>query len=272
MKKKCKVINMVDNFFICYAKIKKKEGKNMAKKSKNGLVIFLVLLLIILVSLVTLLFTGVIKSPMIKDTDSKEIVKDDTSSDKKQDDDNKVDIIRINMDNLSKSEVNELGSINVGGKTYSATAKYDEEVNGSELWNIYLGDTKLEVNSADYIAVMDNSYIVVKDSNVPNSGIGYKMVIYDKELKIVDTKFGFNSFRVIDNDGYAVENVDIAVTNKLSDNIFDSNNIIIYDCTDPLDSSNHNQDFVQKLLTFKDGKYSEREILHIENVFCSSQR
>lgn len=245
----------------------------MEKKRNSGLVIFLIILLIVLVTLVTLLATGVVKSPFIKEsTSSTNETCTKCNTETTSIEDNSVQILRVNKDSLSKTEENELGTLKIGDKTYKATIKYDEEVNGLELWNVSVDGTKLEVNSADYIAVMDNSYIVVKDSGIPNSGIGYNLVIYDKDLNKVDKLNGVNSFRVLDIYGQLVEDVDITVTNKLNDLIIDKNNIVLYDCTEPTDSSNHNQDFVQKILNFENGKYTEKELLHVENVFCSSQR
>lgn len=245
----------------------------MEKKRNSGLVIFLIILLIVLVTLVTLLATGVVKSPFIKEsTSSTNETCTKCNTETTSIEDNSVQILRVNKDSLSKTEENELGTLKIGDKTYKATIKYDEEVNSLELWNVSVDGTKLEVNSADYIAVMDNSYIVVKDSGIPNSGIGYNLVIYDKNLNKVDKLNGVNSFRVLDIYGQLVEDVDITVTNKLNDLIIDKNNIVVYDCTEPTDSSNHNQDFVQKILNFENGKYTEKELLHVENVFCSSQR
>ena len=241
----------------------------MENKKNTGLIVFLIILLLGFVTLVTLLLTGVVKSPFIKDAkelktkeeEKEEVVKDE------------LQLIKVKRDDLSKTDSNEIGTIIIAGTDYKVTMKFDEEVNGTELWNIYVGDTKLDINNLDYVAVLDNSFLVAK--NYPSSNKNnYSLKIYNKEFKdIYNSVHIYTSvFDVIDKYGHVIDDIDVTVSNKLTDNIIDNNHIIVSECNEPINSSNNNQDFVQKLLTFENGKFSEQEILHVENVFCSSQR
>lgn len=240
-------------------------------KKNNGLIIFLILLLIGLVTLVTLLLTGIVKSPFIKETKVEKVeTKEEKNEEVVKDE---LQLIKVKKDDLSKTDTNEIGTVKLGGTDYKVTMKFDEEVNGTELWNIYVGDTKLEINNMDYVAVLDNNFLVVKkyESQAKNN---YALRIYDKDLKNVYNNIHIyrNVFDVIDKYGHVDDDFDVTVSNHLEDNIIDNHHMIVAECNEPINQSNHNQDFVQKLLTFENGKFSEQEILHIENVFCSSQR
>ncbi|MBQ1495929.1 MAG: hypothetical protein IIZ40_01075 [Bacilli bacterium] len=235
----------------------------MENKRKNGLVVFLIVIILLLVTLITLLGMGVIKSPFIKECK----VKTKTVAVEKEES-NKVQLIKIDNEKLSKTEKNNLGEVTVGNKKYKVTKEFVDEANGVEIWNTYLNDVKLDIKDSSFIAVFDNNYVVVKYSQKDNNN--YSLLILDKNLDNVykDYHNYANTFEIVDKNGIILEDVDTKALNKYTDNIIDDNHMFVSECV----NNGKTQDYVLKLLTFENDKFNEEEVLHVENIFCSAQR
>lgn len=243
------------------------------RKKGNGLVIFLVVLLLGITMAGTLVFTGVINSPFIK-CDEKETKCDTTTKEdgKKSatEETSSYKLIEVDQESLSKTDTNKLATIKLGDKEYDITSKYKEEVNGTKIWNNYIGDKQVELNKIDSIVVFDNSFVVLRYDSTSTKG-NYLLKIYDKDLSLVDEDFhlytdGFSNINIRD------EAEKITVNNNIKNSIIDDNHMLVTECYSPSREEQKGQDYIEKLITFKDGKYSVEEIIVVKNIFCSAQR
>ena len=194
-----------------------------------------------------------------------EIIKEDTSN---------YQIIKIESDKLEKTQDNNVGTITVGDKSYSVKIGLKDDTDDIAKWNIMLGDKKLSFINISYVAVLDDSFIVIKGQSDGNTLSSIE--VYDKNLDKVALGNYYNNvanaFSIISTSGQVLNNVDVNVTANYEDNVIDSKHMILALCTNPRNKNNNNQDYVETLLTFDNGKVTEKEILVVENVFCSTQK
>lgn len=248
---------------------------NEKKKRSTGLIVLVVILLITIVGLVLFILNdrGIVRIyDKISIVNQKEKCKEEEKEETKESDE--ATVIKVDNSTLSKTEVNTIGKVTLGGNEYKVTMKYKEEINGIDLWLIFVGNTQLEMNNLEYLAVMDDSYLVAKANGTSNKNL-YTIKIYDKNLKeINDGTYHYYAyaFDVVSTSGTVLDSVNVKVTNNYKDKIIDKNRILVSECTNARNINNHNQDFVQEVLKFENGKFTREEVLVVENVFCNPQR
>ncbi len=241
------------------------------KKKSTGWIVITILLLLIITGLVLFILkdNGIIKIGNSTKEVSKTETKVDDNKKKVEKEDDAIQIIKgKDMTNESKKEQT-LGSISVKNKKYEI--KYECSNEELSTCNIFIGEKKLENYSLDYVAVMDNSFVVAKIRGNGGSS-NYNLFIYDSELEeITEPKYGLvDSFSQLDTND---EN-ELVVSGKRNteNDIIDTNYMTVGECVPVEGQGKFHQNYVEKLLTFKNGKFSERKLTEVENVFCSAQR
>lgn len=244
------------------------------ENKRKGLIATIVILIILIICLVLFILNdrGILKiyDKIAIVNQKEECTKEETKEVEKEE----AEVLKVNKTTLSKNRTNELGKITLNNKEYKVKMDYKEEINGTDLWIVTVGDTQLELSDLDYLAVMDDTYLVAKAEGSKNNNM-YTIKIYDKDLKEVNDgtyHYYAHTFEVVSTSGTVLESVDVNVTNNYKDKILNKNEILVTECTDARDTNNHNQDFVQEILKFENGKFTREEILVVENVFCNPQR
>ena len=258
--------------------IKKEEKPVVVKKKSNAGLVFLLILFMLITAGMTIfiLFEDKIMDfikPSNKE-ETKEVEKEKCEPEIIKEDTSNYQIIKIESDKLEKTQDNNVGTITVGDKSYSVKIGLKDEIDGIAKWNIMLGDKQLSFINISYVAVLDDSFIVIKGQSDGNTLSSIE--VYDKNLDKVALGNYYNNvanaFSIISTSGQVLNNVDVNVTANYEDNVIDSKHMILALCTNPRNKNNNNQDYVETLLTFDNGKVTEKEILVVENVFCSTQK
>lgn len=147
-----------------------------------------------------------------------------------------------------------LNDIKIGGKVYKASISYDSNAESN---SIKVGDKTFNIMDLNYIAVMDNTYLVISNS-LPSDLYVTKM--YDKDLNEVDF------IKTVTADSY--------MELKTTTPYINSNAITFALCTNnssPIDSTKP-QDFNLYELIFKNGKYEIKTLNTISQTICTSAR
>ena len=253
---------------------------NEKKKKSKGLIALVIILSVLVVGLVLFILNdrGIIriydKISIVNKEESKkkEEPKEEPKEETKVSDE--AEVLKVDKSSLSKTSSNDIGTITLNNKEYKVKMDYKEEINGTDLWLIYVGDVQLELSDLEYLAVMDDSFLVAKADGSSNKNL-YTIKIYDKDLKeINDGTYHYYAyaFEVVSKSGTVTDSVDVKVTNNYKDKILDKNRILVSECASARNTSNHNQDFIQEILKFENGKFTREEVLVVENIFCSPQR
>jgi len=257
---------------------KKEEPKVIVKKKSSAGLVFLLILFMLITAGMTIfiIFEDKIMDfikPSNKE-ETKEVEKEKCEPEIIKEDTSNYQIIKIESDKLEKTQDNNVGTITVGDKSYSVKIGLKDDTDDIAKWNIMLGDKKLSFINISYVAVLDDSFIVIKGQSDGNTLSSIE--VYDKNLDKVALGNYYNNvanaFSIISTSGQVLNNVDVNVTANYEDNVIDSKHMILALCTNPRNKNNNNQDYVETLLTFDNGKVTEKEILVVENVFCSTQK
>ena len=230
------------------------------KKKGKGLIITLIVLLVAFAACAALLFTGVIKSPLVKEKKCAKCTETKTTDDKKKDSkttcpdttdtcdctkDEDPSKIVYNGDILRSDK--DFGKVTINGKELNVKYAYSEN-------KIYLGDNSIDTTNrgVNNIAVMGNYLVVGLD------GSGYRFRIYDSEGKEVDN--AGNSLGLLTGS--------LPQTSKW---IIDEHNLIYYTCV--ADSSSSTGFKLETHNLKINGSNIEKVLLTTNSdVNCSSQR
>ena len=238
------------------------------QKSKKGLIAFLIVIILLLITALGLLLGGVIKNPFIKETASTDKTTKTTKSsdstktagDKKESADYFIDVDKIVKDEFGTFD---LGELTIDGKQYKVKYELIEDAaNNNFAHNLYFNDKKVaedDIHYLHYIAIMDGKYLVFNNSGTAIGGI---VTLYDSNFNKVDEIGDSHGFSSRSEDGDIVRG-----SFEQKDQIIDSNTLIVYKCIDNPDSP-YDQTLKEKMISFKDGKYTEKELLTVENVYC----
>lgn len=239
------------------------------KKSNIGWIILTIVLLLIIggLTFIVLKDKGIIK---IGNTTKKEtkVEEKTTKKESKKEEISEKQIIRA-PEKYNEGE-NELGKIKVGKNEYEIKVVINSSENS---FTTFIGNKKIEGFTLYYATVMGEKFLVVKG----NSGytVNQKLYVFDETLKeaVEPSLTIVNSFGVINDDGTTSDSTP-TVTGKTNSTkeIIDSDHLIIAECTPARNSANHNQDYVEKLYSFENGKVEIEELTVVENIFCSAQR
>ena len=243
------------------------------KKSNVGWIILTIVLLLIIggLSFIILKDKGIIKIGNSTKENTKTETKAEEKNKKESKSERELQLIK-GLDDYKDGE-NKLGKITFYGKEYEVKVvpkvEYDEKT-----YDLYIGDKKIENVIVKYVAVMDDSYIVVRSVN-PVSETVQNLTIYDKDFNEspVSSVSITSKFKVINNDG-TISDTTPTANGKIdtTKEVIDSNHLIIAECTPARNSANYNQDYVEKLYSFENGKVEIEELTVVENIFCSAQR
>lgn len=241
------------------------------KKKNTGWIVITILLLLVIAGLVLVILNdkGIIK---IGNNTKKETTKTETKVEDKEKTENKDEVGNQNImaPETYNEGMNELGKIKIGKNEYEIKVEKNSENN---VYTTYVGDKKLDGMYLQYAVVMGEKFLVVKGKTGEN--VSQRLYIFDESLKEVEEPnyFIVDYFTVINDDGstnYTTPSV--SGTKKYTKDIIDSNHLIIAECTPARNSNNHNQDYVEKLYSFENGKVEVEELTVVENIFCSAQR
>lgn len=249
---------------------------NSNKRGSRKLIIFLSALVVMFAVTSVLAFMEVFNVETFRNKEETAIKEDEKTETKTTDvetNENKVTFIN-NEDNIGKYESKELGTLDFQGKKYTVKVEYKSD-NESQFYEsyLYLNDKKIDLNSGYlwYVAAMDDNYIIIK---VHQNQTSNAILVYDKNLNEVQDETitsitdKFVVYDELDNNDKEVT----SGTKKIKDYI-DNNHIIVSYCDIETGKTNkYYQDFVEVLLTFKDGKITKEEISRTESVFCNQQR
>lgn len=238
------------------------------KKSNVGWIIITIVLLLIIggLSFIVLKDKGIIK--IGKDSNKTETkVEEKAKKESKKEESKELTIIKEKkISNTSES----LGKLKVENKEYDVNYDCTKD-DGTHGCTITIGNKKIENKYLKYAAVMDK-FIVVRAYTLAGSSENFYILDSNTE-DVIEPKYSVvNGFQIANSDGSISESTDITATQKYSNSIIDSTHLIISECTEPRNKTNHNQDYVEELITLKDGKVTTEELTVVENIFCSSQR
>ena len=234
-------------------------------KKRNGFLIFVIIMLLVIIGLLVIIILKNDNSLFSKNNNKKVTVKEEV----KEDASDKEDNTYLYNEDLEKQiyEDKELGTIDFNDITYKVKIEYTGDSAGS---NLYLNDKKLPIGVLNYIAVMDDDYLVI-NSNYPTSP-GKYFRVYDKDFNEIESE----AINHLTNDFIVYEeNYDEKITTgskKIKDYIDDNHLIISYCDTNTGKTNKYYQDFVEVLLTFDDGKIEKNEISRVESVFCDQMK
>lgn len=242
------------------------------KKKGKGLTVFLIILVLLLGVVAVLSFLGIFNiNTFNKKTTDTTISDKKTDSKKasKKNDNTSVNVSEdkptylINVDKYVKEDggTYDLGTLTIDGKKYNVKYEDIHDINTNTFAsNLYFNDTKIEVGYVHYIAVMDGKYVVINTSGTAMGGI---VTLYDSNFNKVEEIGDSKSFTRNTND-----NKNTRGTFEEIDQVISSNEMIVYKCLPGSEGDEYNQTLKQKMITFKDGKYTEKELLTVENVYC----
>lgn len=250
------------------------------KKSSNGKMI--ILLIIFIITTLGLLTYIVYDKLMLKtgDKEIEEVNKTESSSKSESSSQSESENIVNNNSNTVKENSETPQLIVINGSSYSTskgglqtlgTIKVNDisyEIKMSES-DSYIGNKKFEGLTVNYVAVMDGSFIVFKAKVAEHDD--EKMYFLDKNLNEAHN----SSYALVNTFGLIGSNksvTDIKADRKYRNDIIDSKHLTIAECIPSRNSSSSNQDYVEKLFTFENGKITEQELTVVENVFCTSQK
>lgn len=240
------------------------------KKSNVGWIILTIVLLLIIseLSFIILKDKGIIKIG----NNTKENTKTETKAEEKKEQDSKKNAEKKNIiaPETFEEGTNDLGKIIFGRNEYDIKV---EKSSSDNSYTTYIGDKKIDDLALEYVAVMGEKYLAVKGN------LGYtsnqRLYIYDTSLnEAVESSYVLvDHFTVINDDGSSSDTTPhVTGTRKYTKDIIDSNHLIIAECTPARNSANYNQDYVEKLYSFENGKVEIEELTVVENIFCSAQR
>ena len=231
------------------------------KKSVWPLLIIIILLLIITALVFYILHNRTTNGVTTKtETSVKESTKNDTTVVDNTESSETMQIIYGSSYDNTKSGLQTLGTIKVNTTSYEIKVeKANDEVTS------YLGDKKFELQMLDYVAIMDNNFIVIKlkSTQIDSSQIYF----YDEKLNEVHD----STYNLVDTFS-SLENDKIKATRKYTKDIIDSKHLTISECIPVYSGTTYSQKYVEKLLTFENNKITEDELTVVENIFCSSQK
>ena len=242
------------------------------KKSNVGWIILTIVLLLIIGGLTFIILKD--KEIIKIGNNTKETTKTETKVEEKtkKESKNEEELQLIKGLDEYKDGENKLGKITFYGKDYDVKVvpkiAYDEKT-----YDLYIGDKKIENVIVKYVAVMDDSYIVVRSVN-PVSETSQKLTIYDKDFNEspVSNISITSKFKVINNDG-TISDTTPTANGKIdtTKEVIDSNHIIVAECVKSKNPENHNQDYVEEIYNFENGEIEIEELTTVENIYCSPQ-
>ena len=238
------------------------------KKSNVGWIITTIVLLLIIggISFIVLKDKGIIKIGKNSNKTETKVEEKNKKESKKEESEELTVIKEKKLSNTSES----LGKLKVENKEYDVNYDCTND-DGEHGCTITIGDKKIENRYLKFATVMDK-FIVVR-VYTPAS-LSENLYILDSNTEdVIEPKYYLvDKFVIANTDGTITDSTDITASQKYSNSILDSNRLIISECTEPRNKSNHNQDYVEELITLKDGKVSVEELTVVENIFCSTQR
>ena len=249
---------------------------NGNKKGNKGLIIIIIVLVALLLGAVGYIaysngwFGEKDTEPTSTETEKEETKKEENKNAYIQ----KLNITSIGTDNGSEHG---LENFKIGEKEYKISYKLTKTENsiGTFTTTVKILDENnnsrsLELNGLDYIAVMDDTYLVVKGLEENGlRGKGYKLYVLDSSLKDVTIDLGLGTstfFFYADEYGTTLDTI-----SKVENKYIDENTIQVGACIYPDSTNGKKQNYGLYQLNFKDKKIEVKNISTKENIACTDQ-
>lgn len=247
---------------------------NGNKKGNKGLIVIIIVLAALLLGAVGYIAysNGWLGEKETEPT-SKETEKEEVEEEKKNSYIQKLNITSIGTDNGSEHG---LENFKIGEKEYKISYKLTKTENSISTFTTtvkILDDNNntrsLELEGLDYIAVMDDTYLVVKGLEENGlRGKGYKLYVLDSSLKdvTIDLGLGTNTFFYADEYGTTLDTI-----SKVENKYIDENTIQVGACIYPDSTNGKKQNYGLYQLIFKNKKIEVKNISTNENIACTDQ-